>query len=88
MATPIKLDDALKARIQQLAEQCQRSSHWLMREAISQYVEREESRESFKREAQASWNVSSQKLNLAQTGKVRQTRGLTTPMPRIQPCIN
>lgn len=54
MPTSIKLDDELKARIQQLAGLRQRSSHWLMREAISQYVEREESRESFKREAQAS----------------------------------
>lgn len=55
MATSIKIDDELKSRIQNLASQRQRSSHWIMREAITQYVEREEARESFKQEALASW---------------------------------
>jgi predicted transcriptional regulator len=55
MATSIKIDDTLKARVQQLAEQRQRSAHWIMREAISQYVSREEARESFKQEASAAW---------------------------------
>ena len=31
MATSIKIDDELKARIQSLAEQRQRSAHWIMR---------------------------------------------------------
>lgn len=57
MATSIKIDDELKGRIQQLADQRQRSSHWIMREAIIQYVEREEARESFKQEALASWSA-------------------------------
>lgn len=48
MATSIKIDDELKNRIQHLAGLRQRSSHWIMREAIAQYVEREEARESFK----------------------------------------
>lgn len=55
MATSIKIDDELKGRIQHLAELRQRSAHWLMREAIVQYIEREEARESFKQEALASW---------------------------------
>lgn len=55
MATSIKIDDELKSRIQHLASLRQRSSRWIMREAITQYVEREEARESFKREALASW---------------------------------
>lgn len=55
MATSIKIDDELKERIQHLAELRQRSAHWIMREAIAQYVEREEGRESFKQEALASW---------------------------------
>lgn len=55
MATSVKLDDALKTRIQRLADQRRRSAHWIMREAIEQYVEREEARESFKQEALASW---------------------------------
>ncbi len=55
MATSVKLDDALKGRVQQLAARHRRSAHWIMREAIQQYVEREEARESFKQEALASW---------------------------------
>ncbi len=55
MATSIKIDDELKARIRKLAERRQRSSHWIMREAIAQYVEREEMRDGFRREAYESW---------------------------------
>ncbi|HEY8289783.1 MAG TPA: ribbon-helix-helix domain-containing protein, partial [Acetobacteraceae bacterium] len=51
MATSIKIDDALKSRVQHLANLQRRSPHWIMREAIRQYVEREEARESFKQEA-------------------------------------
>lgn len=57
MATSVKLDDDLKRRIQNLAESRQRSPHWIMREAIRNYVEREEARESFNREALASWEA-------------------------------
>jgi|TARA_R110000822_G_scaffold19219_4_gene62829 predicted transcriptional regulator len=57
MATSIKIDDELKARIQSLAEQRQRSAHWIMREALTQYVVKEEARESFKQEALASWSA-------------------------------
>ena len=57
MATSVKLDDDLKCRIQNLAESRQRSPHWIMREAIRDYVEREEARDSFKREALASWEA-------------------------------
>jgi predicted transcriptional regulator len=55
MATSLKIDDSLKGRIRHLASQRRRSSHWIMLEAIRQYVEREEARESFKQEALASW---------------------------------
>lgn len=55
MATSVKLDANLKSRIQHLAELRHRSSHWVMREAIRDYVDREEARESFKQEAVASW---------------------------------
>jgi predicted transcriptional regulator len=57
MATSIKIDDELKRRIQRLAGLRQRSPHWIMREAIAQYVEREETRESFKQEALTSWTA-------------------------------
>ena len=55
MATSLKIDDALKSRVQHLASQRRRSAHWIMLEAIEQYVEREEARESFKQEALNSW---------------------------------
>lgn len=57
MATPtsIKLDDELKGRVRHLAEARQRSSHWIMREAIAQYVEREEKREALKQGAIRAW---------------------------------
>lgn len=42
MAVSVKLDDDLRERIQSLAESKQRSAHWIMREAIRTYVEKEE----------------------------------------------
>lgn len=50
-ATFIKLDDELKGRVQHLAEARRRTSHWIMREAIAQYVERE----AFKQDALRAW---------------------------------
>ncbi|NVK43807.1 MAG: ribbon-helix-helix protein, CopG family [Oceanospirillaceae bacterium] len=57
MTTPtsIKLDDELKRRLQHLADSRRRSAHWLMREAIEQYVEREEQREAFRRDTLKAW---------------------------------
>ncbi|WP_423383721.1 CopG family ribbon-helix-helix protein [Burkholderia sp. LMG 32019] len=55
MATSIKLDASLQERVRHLAEQRRRTPHWIMREAIAQYVAREEQRESFRQEAMAAW---------------------------------
>ena len=55
MATSVKLDDDLKNRIRHLAETRHRSTHWIMREAIRDYVEREEKRETLKQEALRAW---------------------------------
>ncbi|HME21546.1 MAG TPA: CopG family ribbon-helix-helix protein [Acetobacteraceae bacterium] len=57
MATSIKIDDELKGRVQRLAGLRRRSAHWIMREAIAQYVAREEARESFRQEAKAAWTA-------------------------------
>lgn len=54
-ATSIKLDDEMKGRVQNLAQARQRTSHWIMREAIAQYVEREERREALRQETLAAW---------------------------------
>ncbi|MDI5891350.1 CopG family ribbon-helix-helix protein [Halomonas rhizosphaerae] len=53
--TSIKLDDDLKKRVQRLADARQRSAHWLMREAIEQYVEQEERRETFRQDTLNAW---------------------------------
>ncbi len=57
MATSVKLDANLKRRIQHLAEIRHRSAHWIMSQAILDYVTREEAKESFKQEAIASWKA-------------------------------
>jgi len=51
----IKIDDDIKVRVNRLAEARQRTSHWLMREAITQYVEREERREAFRQDTLKAW---------------------------------
>ena len=57
MATSLKIDDEMKGRIQALAQQRDRSAHWIMREAIRQYVDREEAREGFRRDAIDAWTA-------------------------------
>ena len=54
--TSLKLDEEMKGKVQRLAEVRRRSAHWIMREAIAQYVEREEKREQFRQSAIAAWN--------------------------------
>ncbi len=53
--TSLKLDPTMKERIQRLAEARRRTSHWIMREAIDEYVSREEKRQSFLQDAQTAW---------------------------------
>lgn len=53
--TSLKLDVETKERLQRLAATRQRSAHWLMREAIEQYIAREEARERFRSDALAAW---------------------------------
>ena len=57
MATSMKLDEQLKRKVQLLADQRQRSPRWIMREAIRDYVSREETKERLKKEALASWTA-------------------------------
>lgn len=51
----IKIDDDIKARIKRLADARQRTPHWVMREAITQYVVREEKREAFRQDTLQAW---------------------------------
>ena len=54
-AVAVKIDDEIKKRLKNLALSKQRSAHWLMCEAITQYVEREDKRKSFREDAIRSW---------------------------------
>jgi predicted transcriptional regulator len=54
--TSLKLDQKLKQRVQRLATSRRRSAHWVMREAVEQYVGREEKREKLRQDALAAWN--------------------------------
>lgn len=53
--TSLKLDPQMKERVQRLAEARRRTSHWIMREAIDEYVSREEKREQLRVETIAAW---------------------------------
>lgn len=52
----IKIDQDTWERVKRLAEARQRTSHWMMREAIRQYVDREEKREALRQDAIHAWN--------------------------------
>jgi predicted transcriptional regulator len=66
-STSIKLDPEMKGRVQALATSRKRTAHWLMKEAIEQYVEREEKRASYRRDAELAWE-DYQKTGLHLTG--------------------
>jgi predicted transcriptional regulator len=51
----IKIGEDIKVRVKRLAEARHRTSHWLMREAITQYVDREEKREAFRQDTLKAW---------------------------------
>ena len=53
--TSLKLDVEIKERVRRLASARRRSPHWVMREAIEEYVEREEKREQFRQDALVAW---------------------------------
>ncbi len=55
--TSLKLDAEIKERLRRLATARRRSAHWLMCEAIEQYIEREEASERFKADAMAAWSA-------------------------------
>jgi len=51
----VKLESDLRDRLARLADARKHAAHFLMREAIQEYVEREEKRESFHQEALQAW---------------------------------
>lgn len=57
MATFVKLDEDLKCRVRRLAGARHRSEYWIMREAVRDYVEREEKRKAFRQDALQAWET-------------------------------
>ncbi|HZZ40170.1 MAG TPA: ribbon-helix-helix protein, CopG family [Acidobacteriaceae bacterium] len=53
--TSLKLNTETKARVQRLADARRRTPHWILREAVEQYVEREEARERLRQDALTAW---------------------------------
>jgi len=53
----VKLDQETRGRMDRLAQSRRRTTHWLMREAIQQYIEREEKLEAYRQDGIAAWNA-------------------------------
>lgn len=51
----VKLDPDTRTRLEQLAQSRRRTPHWMLREAVAQYVEREEKRETFRQDTLKAW---------------------------------
>lgn len=56
-ATSIEMDEDLSARIERLASARHRSPDGLVREAVLQFIEREEKRDGFLADAQQAWRA-------------------------------
>jgi len=54
--TTIQINNETKERVKRLADARHRSSHWMILEAIRQYVGREEKRESMRQDGLRAWN--------------------------------
>ena len=51
----VKLDEDTRSRVQKLAEARDRSPHWILREAVSEFLDREEKRETMRQAALTVW---------------------------------
>lgn len=51
----VKLDQETRDRLKRLADARDRSTHWMLREAVSQFLSREEAREAFRQAGLAAW---------------------------------
>jgi len=55
-SSSVKIDPDIKERVKRLADARHRTQHWVVREAIGQYVEREEKREAFRQDGIKAWD--------------------------------
>jgi len=51
----VKLEATTKEKLQHLSEVKSRSTHWLMKKAIDDYVEKEEGKDKLREESLARW---------------------------------
>lgn len=51
----VKLHPDTRSRLRHLAEAKRRSAHWIMREAIEEYLEKEERKEAFRQATLEAW---------------------------------
>lgn len=54
--TTIKIDQTTKERLKCIADARHRTPHWMILEAIRQYLDREEKREAFRQDGIKAWN--------------------------------
>ena len=52
----IKLDQDTRDRLKRLVDAKGRSTHWMLRQAVSQFIEREEAREAFRAAGLQAWD--------------------------------
>jgi predicted transcriptional regulator len=55
LTNSLQLDPDTEARVQRLAEARRRSTQWVLREAVEQYVRREEACDALRHDAMAAW---------------------------------
>jgi len=54
-AVAVKIDQQTRDRMKRLADARQRTPHWLMKEALNQYLDREEQREALRQDTLNAW---------------------------------
>ncbi len=68
--TAVKLDAELKERLEHLSQIKDRSTHWLMKQAIERYVAAEEQAEALKQETLRRWTEEAELNNLVDHSEV------------------
>jgi predicted transcriptional regulator len=82
----VKLEADERARLGALAAARKRSSHYLMREAVREYLTREEARQSFRDEAEQAWrDYGKTGLHATQTEMESWAASLGTRRPKRLP---
>lgn len=68
--TGVKLEPAVKTRLKNLSKLKHRTMHWLMKEAIKQYVEHEEEAERIKQETVMRWEQEAERSKIVSNDSV------------------